>query len=57
MYTWQYNGMAPWHEIIIWCMEHLYNGGHYEPSWSTNMSDTFYFKDSKEYTLFLLRWS
>jgi len=55
--VWQYNGVAPWLEILTWCMENLYHGGHYEPNWFTNGNDTFYFTDPKEYTLFLLRWS
>jgi len=54
---WQYNGAAPWNEIVVWCMKNLYHGGHYEPNWHTNQRDTFYFKDPKEYTLFLLRWA
>ena len=55
--SWQYNGRAPWDDIIDWCMDNLYHGGHYEPNWFTNGNDTFYFTDPKEYTLFLLRWS
>ena len=46
-----------WAEILEWCYHNLYHGGHYEPNWYTNNQDTFYFKDPKEYTLFLLRWA
>jgi hypothetical protein len=45
-----------WAEMIAWCQENLYHGGHYEPNW-TAQYPSFYFKDEKEYTLFLLRWS
>lgn len=55
--SWQYNGRAPWLEILTWCMENLYHGGHYEPNWWPNSYDTIYFTDPKEYTLFLLRWA
>lgn len=57
IHTWQYNGVAPWHEIVEWCIKHLYHGGNYEPNWYTNQTDTFYFTDPKEYTMFVLRWS
>jgi hypothetical protein len=57
IYSWQYNGVAPWNDIVVWCMQNLYHGGHYEPNWYTNQKETFYFKDEKEYILFLLRWS
>jgi hypothetical protein len=57
VYQWQYNGVAPWSEIVHWCEENLYHGGHYEPNWWPNSYDTIYFTDPKEYTLFLLRWA
>ena len=57
VYSWQYNGVAPWNDIVVWCMQNLYHGGHYEPNWYTNKKETFYFKDENEYMLFLLRWS
>jgi hypothetical protein len=47
---------ARWHEIIAWCQDNLYHGGHYEPNWWV-MYPSFYFTDQREYTLFLLRWS
>jgi hypothetical protein len=57
MYKWQYNGVAPFDEIVKWCMEHLYHGGHYEPTWEASVYETIYFYDEKEYAMFLLRWA
>ena len=57
VYAWQYNGVAPWSEIVHWCYKNLYHGGHYEPNWHTDGYETIYFEDPKEYTLFLLRWA
>ena len=57
VYQWQYNGRAPWADVVDWCQENLYHGGHYEPRWYTNGHETIYFEDPKEYTLFLLRWA
>jgi hypothetical protein len=57
IYSWQYNGVAPWNDLVVWCIENLYHGGYYEPNWHTNQTDTFYFTDEKEYMLFLLRWT
>jgi hypothetical protein len=48
--------MARWQEMADWCYNNLYHGGYYEPNWS-HQYPTFYFKDEKEYTLFLLRWA
>jgi hypothetical protein len=45
-----------WSEMMQWCRDNLYHGGHYEPNWSVNYP-SFYFTDEKEYTLFCLRWS
>ena len=56
IHSWQYNGVAPWAEIVQWCIENLYHGGHYEPKWHTG-PETIYFSDEKEYAWFLLRWS
>lgn len=39
-----------------WCSDTLYHGGHYEPNWWVE-GNTFYFRDEKEYTMFLLRWT
>ena len=57
IYLWQYNGVALWIDIINWCMDNLYHGGHYEPNWGTNHRETLWFKDEKEYAWFLLRWT
>ena len=57
VYQWQYNGRAPFGDIVEWCYNHLYHGGYYEPNWYTNERETIYFRDEKEYTMFLLRWS
>ena len=43
-------------DMALWCQENLYHGGHYEPDWWLT-GNTFYFRNEKEYTLFLLRWS
>ena len=45
-----------WAEMMQWCRDNLYHGGHYEPNW-TAIYPTFYFRDPREYTLFLMRWS
>ena len=39
-----------------WCEDTLYHGGHYEPNWWVD-GNTFYFRDKREYLLFLLRWA
>lgn len=49
---WQYNGAAPFNDIVAWCGKHLGSNA----TWSY-LNETIYFKDEREYTLFLLRWS
>lgn len=45
-------------DIYIWCQQYLYHGGHYEPNWYYNSdTNTWCFKDKKEYLMFLLKWS
>ena len=44
-----------WAEMVQWCVDNLYHGGHYEPNWEAQYP-TFYFKDEQEYLLFCLRW-
>lgn len=39
-----------------WCQDTLYHDGHYEPNWWVD-GNTFYFRDKREYLLFLLRWA
>ena len=52
-----------WADMRQWCVDNLYHGGYYETLWDTvyptwdTLYPTFYFRDEKEYTLFLLRWS
>ena len=48
--------MAQWQDMVDWCYNNLYHGGHYEPNWHCEWP-TFYFWDEKEYLLFCLRWS
>ena len=49
-------GSDKFHEMTDWCMKNLYHGGHYEPNWYA-VFPFIYFKDEKEYAVFLLRWS
>ncbi len=51
-----FNNDAQWARMLEWCQENLYHGGHYEPNWHAQFP-SFYFRDEKEYTMFLLRWS
>ncbi len=45
-------------EMLMWCQEKLYHGGHYEPNWYFNTDTyTWCFKDGKEFTMFCLRWA
>ncbi len=44
-----------WAEMIQWCRDNLYHGGHYEPNWFAQYP-TFYFDDEQEYLMFVLRW-
>ena len=44
------------YEMIAWCRDNLYHGGHYEPDWWTEYP-TFYFRNEKEYMFFCLKWS
>jgi hypothetical protein len=49
--TWQYNGVAPWEEIMAWCDQHIGWENYFAP-W-----ETIYFRNDSDHTLFLLRWS
>jgi hypothetical protein len=51
-----FSNNAQWARMLEWCEANLYHGGHYEPNWSAQYP-TFYFRDEREYTLFLLRWA
>lgn len=50
IHFWQYNGVAPWDEIVAWARENLT-----DPYWSANV-ETFIFHNERDYTLFMLRW-
>jgi hypothetical protein len=47
---WQYNGCAPWNDIVQWCYPNLHS--EWLASW-----ETIYFKSEHDYFLFKLRWS
>ena len=49
-YTWQYNGVAPWYEIVKWCDTNL------KTCWN-NGYEIIHFGDKGEYAWFLLRWA
>lgn len=49
-HKWQYNGVAPWDDIVQWCYHNL-------EEWSTNYSETIVFFTDKDYSHFCLRWS
>ena len=48
--TWQYNGCAPWDDIVAWCKVHIEN------DWSAHHETIWFYTEADE-TMFLLRWS
>lgn len=49
--TWQYNGCAPWIDILFWCNTNL-------GEWSYNHKfETIFFYTEADETMFLLRWA
>jgi hypothetical protein len=50
--SWQWNGAAPFSEIVNWCLDHFSI-----TEWHTNGYETFHFAKESSYALFLLRWS
>lgn len=48
--NWQYNGVAPFDDVAVWCEEHFGN------DWIWNF-ETIYFKREADKTLFALKWS
>ena len=48
--SWQFNGVAPFDDVIVWCEQHL--GNNY--IWNF---ETIYFKSQQDHAFFLLRWS
>lgn len=49
-HSWQYNGVAPWEEIVDWCNKTIPDNVY------SNGFETLTFDDEKAYVLFLLRW-
>jgi hypothetical protein len=50
MYSWQYNGAAPFIDILQWCFDTFESA-----NWSSNW-DTISFDNEKDYAWFMLRW-
>ena len=48
--SWQYNGVAPFDDVLAWCEEQLCN----DFIWNL---ETIYFKTEQDKLLFALRWS
>lgn len=48
--NWQYNGAAPFEEVAEWCEQHFGN------DWIWNF-ETIYFKNERDRTAFMLRWT
>jgi len=48
--SWQYNGVAPWNDIVSWCNTMIPND-----VWS-NGCETLSFDNEAAYVWFLLRW-
>ena len=53
MKKWQYNGAAPFDDIVAWCRQHFGPSGW---GWS-NSCETIFFDDLNMYSMFILRWS
>ena len=49
-HKWQYNGVAPWDEIVNWCSSNI--TGH-----SYIKFETIWFSREQDYAWFLIRWS
>jgi hypothetical protein len=52
VYEWQYNGVAPMVDIVVWCWEMLES-----KDFSYRGLETIHFHNEAAYTLFLVRWS
>lgn len=48
--SWQYNGVAPFDDVLDWCEEHFGN----DFVWNF---ETIYFKHDRDRTAFMLRWA
>jgi hypothetical protein len=57
--TWQYNGVAPWNDIIKWCglaFGPPETPGHrIKRDWGHNF-ETIRFNKEEHYTMFMLKW-
>ena len=51
MKTWQYDGRAPWSDIVDWCWQ-TFETGQVVARW-----ETICFESEQDYFLFKLRWS
>ena len=51
-HSWQYNGVAPFEEIVWWCRRTF--GSYAGWMWQ---HETFHFVHEQDYLIFLLRWS
>jgi hypothetical protein len=47
---WQYNGAAPFEEIMLWCEEH------FGRDWIWRF-ETIFFKHERDKAVFLMRWA
>jgi hypothetical protein len=47
---WQYNGAAPFEEVMLWCEEH------FGRDWIWRF-ETIFFKHERDRAVFLLRWA
>ena len=48
--NWQYTGVAPFEEVMVWCEEH------FGRDWLWTF-ETVYFKNERDKAVFLLKWS
>jgi len=49
--SWQYNGVAPWTDIVYWCRV-TFGAENFIAAW-----ETITFDREQDYAMFLLRWS
>jgi hypothetical protein len=50
VYAWQYNGVAPFMEIVKWCEDN------FGINPFTHKHETIYFANRNDYAYFILRW-
>lgn len=51
MFQWQYNGVAPWFDVIDWCNDT------FSILKVFHSNEMIYFTHEEDYALFLLRWA